>query len=82
MSNNKISAAVVKRDSTENWLKAQNYIPPLGTIIIMENKDGSQIIKFGNGKINLHDLPDLIKENNSAPYNKPKYNRNEELLEL
>ncbi len=81
MSNDKRGAAIVKRDSTENWLKAQNYIPPLGTIIIMENKDGSQIIRFGNGFTKLHDLPDLKQEINSAQ-NKSKYIENEELLEL
>jgi hypothetical protein len=80
MSNNKIGAAIVKRDSTQNWLKAKNYIPPLGTIVIMENEDGSQIIRFGNGKTMLHDLPNLKQENYSAP--KSKYIEKEELLEL
>lgn len=79
MSNDKKGAAIVKRDSTKNWLKAQNYIPPLGTIIIMENEDKSQIIKFGNGIDNLHSLPDLIQENRSAPI---KYYKDEELLEF
>lgn len=79
MSNDKKGAAIVKRDSTKNWLKAQNYIPPLGTIIIMENEDKSQIIKFGNGIDNLHNLPDLIQENRSAPI---KYHKDEELLEF
>ena len=81
MSNEKKGAAIVKRDSTKNWLKAQNYIPPLGTIIIMENEDGSQTIRFGNGKTKLHNLPDLKQEIYSAP-NKSKYIENEELLEL
>ena len=80
MSNNKIGAAIVKRDSTKNWLKAQNYIHPLGTIIIMENEDGSQIIRFGNGTTKLHDLPDLKQEIYSAQ--KSKYHEKEELLEL
>ena len=79
MSNDKKGAAIVKRDSTKNWLKAQNYIPPLGTIIIMENEDKSQIIRFGNGIDNLHNLPDLIQENRSAPI---KYHKDEELLEF
>lgn len=82
MSNNKRGAAIVKRDSTVNWLKAQNYIPPIGTIIIMENEDGSQNIRFGNGIDNLHDLPDLIQENHSASTYKTKYHEDKEMLEL
>ena len=82
MSNNKKDIAIVKRDSTKNWLKAQNYIPPLGTIIIMENEDGSiDKIRFGNGSTNLHNLPDLIQERDTSS-NKTKYHQNEELLEL
>lgn len=82
MSNNKKDIAIVKRDSTKNWLKAQNYIPPLGTIIIMENEDGSiDKIRFGNGSTNLHNLPDLIQERYTSS-NKTKYHQNEELLEL
>ena len=80
MSNDKKGAAIVKRDSTKNWLKAQNYIPPLGTIIIMENEDGSQKVRFGNGIDNLHNLPDLVQEKHSAHVT--KYYKDEELLEF
>ena len=79
MSNDKKGAAIVKRDSTKNWLKAQNYIPPLGTIIIMENEDGSQKIRFGNGTSYLSELPDLVQEKYSAS---AEYFENDELLEF
>ena len=48
----------------------------------MENEDGSQTIRFGNGIDNLHDLPDLVQENHSASTYKTKYHEDKEMLEL
>ena len=60
MANNKKAPALIKRDTTENWAKASNYIPVVGTIIVMDNEDGSVQLKFGDGKTFLKDLPNLI----------------------
>jgi hypothetical protein len=79
MANEKKKApAIVKRDYTENWKKAINYIPPVGTIIIYDNPNGNvDELKFGNGKMLVNDLPNLL---NLRP---AKINDNdEELLEL
>lgn len=56
----KKAPAIVKRDSTKNWEKATNYIPNVGTIVIMDNEDNTVQLKFGDGKTPLKDLPDLI----------------------
>lgn len=76
---NKKASAIVKRDTTENWLKAVNYIPEVGTIIIMDNADGSVKLKFGDGVKLVNDLPDLLE----ITKNKPKMSEeDDELLEL
>lgn len=49
--------AVVKTDKAENWAKALNYIPEVGTIIIYTFPDGTQRIKMGNGVAFVNDLP-------------------------
>jgi hypothetical protein len=59
-SDDKKAPAIVKRDTTVNWNKADNYIPNVGTIIIMDNEDGSVQLKFGDGKTQLRDLPNLV----------------------
>jgi hypothetical protein len=77
--NNKKAPVMMKQDTTENWKKAVNYIPPFGTIIVYTNPDGSIVeqLKFGNGKELVNNLPNLL---NSRP---AKINEeDEELLEL
>lgn len=54
--------AIVKRDSTANWDKATNYIPNVGTIVIMDNDDNTVQLKFGDGKTLLKDLPNLVNK--------------------
>ena len=80
MDSKKIGAAIVKKDSTENWSKAKNYIPPVGTIIMMENDDKSIIIKFGDGKTLVNDLPNLISS--MLISNAPTFYEEDELLEF
>lgn len=58
----KKAPAIVKRDSTKNWERATNYIPNVGTIVIMDNDDNTVQLKFGDGKTYLKDLPDLINK--------------------
>ena len=85
MDSKKIGSAVIKRDSIENWLKAKNYIPPIGTIIMMEDEGKSVKIRFGDGKTYVNDLPDMLLNNNyftaSAPIFYTFYEE-EELLEF
>ncbi len=77
MANNKKAPALIKRDYTDNWKKALNYIPPIGVIIIYDNHNGSvDAFKFGDGKTLVNDLPNLLKR--SARINE----EDEELLEL
>lgn len=65
--NEKKNITMVKRDSTKNWEKATNYIPNVGTIIVMDNEDKTIQLKFGDGKSFLKDLPNLL-ENVSGGY--------------
>jgi hypothetical protein len=74
--NNKKAPAIVKRDSTINWSKATNYIPPVGTIIIMDNDDNSCLLKFGDGQTLVNDLPNLLD------FVKPSVDEDKELLKL
>ena len=56
----KKTEAIVKIDSESNWLKAKNYIPTQGTIIVYEYENSAPRIKMGNGIDLVADLPFLI----------------------
>ena len=53
--------AIIKRDTRENWAKA-NYVPKENIIIIMDNSDGSISLMIGDGKTNVNKLPDMLRE--------------------
>ena len=55
----KKNPAIIKRDTKENWLKA-NYIPKENVIIIMDNPDNSISLMIGDGETNVNDLPDML----------------------
>ena len=44
---------IVKKDTTENWNKAKNFIPKDGEIIVYIDVG----MKIGNGKSKVNDLP-------------------------
>ena len=46
----------LKRDTEANWLKAKNFIPKSGEIIIYDYESGPKF-KIGDGKRNVSDLP-------------------------
>ena len=55
---------ILKHDTEENWLKAENFTPQSGEVVIYdtdENYDYSRI-KIGNGYDNINGLPFLIEE--------------------
>ena len=54
-----IGRAIQKHDIEENWLKAVNFTPYQGEIIIYDIDDNYdyQRIKIGDGKTNVNDLP-------------------------
>ena len=47
-----------KHDSEANWLKAQNFVPLAGEIIIYDKDDNHPAprVKIGNGVDNINDL--------------------------
>lgn len=61
MTNEKIIKArqVQKHDTEENWLKAENFVPKAGEIIIYDadQNNESPRIKVGDGKSNILKLP-------------------------
>ena len=46
----------IKKDTSENWNKAKNFIPKENEIIIYTDL-GSNVIKIGDGKTLLNELP-------------------------
>ena len=46
----------VKKDTSENWDKAKNFIPKENEVIIYTDL-GSNVIKIGDGKTLLNELP-------------------------
>ena len=46
----------IKKDTSENWNKAKNFIPKKNEIIIYTDL-GSNVIKIGDGKTLLNELP-------------------------
>ena len=63
----KDNTAIVKRDTRINWQKSK-YIPKENVIIIMDNDDNTISLMVGDGRTNVNNLPDLLKNNllNSA----------------
>lgn len=60
MANKNLNARIVlKHDTEENWLKAQNFIPLLGEIIIYDADETHSLprVKIGNGENNVNALP-------------------------
>ena len=58
---------ILKHDLEENWLKAVNFIPKQGEIIIydVDNSHNYERLKIGNGIDVVSDLPfteDVVKE--------------------
>ena len=46
----------VKKDTSENWDKAKNFIPKETEVIVYTDL-GSNVIKIGDGKTLLNELP-------------------------
>ena len=53
--------AIIKRDTRENWAKA-NYIPKENVIVIMDNQDNTISLMVGDGETNVNELPDILKK--------------------
>ena len=66
MSKKNKEPAIIKRDTVNNWAKS-NYIPAQNVIIIMDKEDGGVLLKIGNGKTNVNDLPDILKNESNSP---------------
>ena len=58
--------AIIKRDTVNNWAKS-TYIPAQNVIIIMDKEDGGVLLKIGDGKTNVNDLPDILKNGSNPP---------------
>ena len=46
----------IKKDTSENWDKAKNFIPRENEVIVYTDL-GSNVIKIGDGKTLLNELP-------------------------
>ena len=75
----KKNQALIKRDTQENWLKATNYIPMQGVIIVVDMPDGSVQLKLGDGQTLVNNLPNIL-ENYSDNSKAPNYK--DEVLEF
>jgi hypothetical protein len=55
---------VHKHDTEENWLKATNFIPKQGELIIYDVDDtyDYERMKIGDGNTLVNDLPFIIKD--------------------
>ena len=53
------SRIILKHDTEENWLKAENFIPKQGEIIVYDIDDGYNYERFkiGDGVTNVNVLP-------------------------
>ena len=47
---------IIKKDTTENWNKAKNFIPKLNEVIIYTDFSPNRI-KIGDGKTKINNLP-------------------------
>ena len=61
--------AIIKRDTVNNWAKS-TYIPAQNVIIIMDKEDGGILLKIGDGKTNVNELPDILKNDSNPPLNR------------
>ena len=50
---------IIKKDTSENWDKAKNFIPKKGEIIIYTDLSSNNL-KIGDGKTKINDLSFLI----------------------
>ena len=57
---------VIKSDTTENWLKAINFVPLEGEPIIYWDEDGSIKMKIGDGKTKVNDLKFVYSKKSSV----------------
>lgn len=73
MSKKSKEPAIIKRDTVNNWAKS-NYIPAQNVIIIMDTEDGRVLLKIGDGKSNVNDLPDILKLKEEPPLQKVSEN--------
>lgn len=48
---------LIKKDTTENWNKAINFIPKAGEIIVYADPDQPDKWKIGNGITRINELP-------------------------
>lgn len=60
MTRTKNGVSDIRRDTLENWRKAKNYIPNTNTIIIVDIPDEKVLLKIGDGKTNVNDLPNIL----------------------
>lgn len=66
MSRKNKEPAIIKRDTINNWAKS-TYIPAQNVIIIMDKDDGGVLLKIGDGKTNVNDLPDILNKEKEPP---------------
>ena len=57
------SRIIHKHDTKENWIKAVNFIPKQGEIIVydIDNDYNYERIKIGDGITNVNDLPFILE---------------------
>mgnify|MGYP003347895966 CR=1 FL=1 len=56
----------VKSDTSENWAKAENFIPLKGEPIIYWDEDDSIKLKIGDGKTKINDLNFVYRKKSSV----------------
>ena len=66
MSKKNREPAIIKRDTVNNWAKS-TYVPAQNVIIIMDKDDGGVLLKIGDGKTNVNDLPDILNKEKEPP---------------
>lgn len=65
MANNEFYSRIIhKHDTEENWIKAINFIPKQGEIIIYDKDDNYNYerMKIGNGVTNVNNLPFIMEK--------------------
>lgn len=69
MSKKNREPVIIKRDTINNWAKS-TYVPLQNVIIIMDKEDGGILLKIGDGKTNVNELPDILKNESNPPLNR------------